>query len=200
MPRNRGPRGARLVSWGVGLLALSALLGCGGNGGSSSAGVDHNEPTTSAAAPSLAPGATDAPTPGPTPTENATRAPLPIAEIVTADATIVGDLGTYTIDGQGSDAPWLPFNSLPSITAGVSDTLAIRFSDGVVIGDWSAVIAGALDTSGSTTRGVDGALSATDGTTASVGPLPLGRWVLQVRLFRADGRGDGLTYWAVTVR
>ncbi len=213
--RDRQPSRSRLASYGVGLLVLTGLLGCAG-GGSSDAAADRNTVTSAAETPAAAtpaaataiptPNAASSPTggptliPTPTPTDNSTPAPLPVAEIVTPGATIVGTLGTYTIDGRGTDAPWLPFNSLPSITSRVGEVLTIRFSDGATIGDLAAVIASADDASGSTTYSVDGTLPPAGGATASVGPLPAGRWVLQVRLFRADGRGEGLTYWAVTVR
>ena len=212
--RDRQPNRSRLASYGVGLLVLAGLIGCAG-GGSSGAAADRSTVTPAAATPISTPAVatpistpnpasspTGGPTPipTPTPTENITPAPLPVAEIVTPGATIVGNLGTYTIDGRGTDAPWLPFNSLPSITSRVGEVLTIRFSDGATIGDLAAVIASADDASGSTTYSVDGTLPPAGGATASVGPLPAGRWVLQVRLFRADGRGEGLTYWAVTVR
>ena len=215
--RDRPPNRSRLASCGVGLLVLTGLLGCAGDG-SSDAAADRNTVTPAAETPAATtttpavatpiptPNAASSPTGGPTPiptptsTENISPAPLPVAEIVTPGAAIVGNLGTYTIDGRGTDAPWLPFNSLPSITSRVGDVLTIRFSDRATIGDLAAVIAGADDASGSTTYSVDGTLPPADGATASVGPFPADRWVLQVRLFRADGRGEGLTYWAVTVR
>ncbi|MBI2763934.1 MAG: hypothetical protein HYX54_09340 [Chloroflexi bacterium] len=135
----------------------------------------------------------------PAPTEEATPAPDPVAELVTADTTIVGTLGSSSIDGRGSDAPWLPFDSLPPVATGVTDLLTVRFSDRVAVGDFSTVIATADDTSGSNPRGVDGSVLAADAKTVRVGPLPVGQWVLSITLFRADGRGQGTTFWAVTV-
>ncbi|MES2209836.1 MAG: hypothetical protein V4515_06585 [Chloroflexota bacterium] len=184
----------------AGLLALASLAGCGGGVGTSGVPSDAGSPPPATGTPAPGWSASDRPTLNPTATNEATAAPLPVAEIVVGDVTLVGGLGTYVIDGRGSDAPWLPFATVPALTVGSAETVTIRFSDGVPIGDWSAVIAPADDTSGSATRGVNGAALSADGLSASVGPLPVGRWVLQVRLFRADGRGDGLTYWAITVR
>ena len=154
-------------------------------------------------APSTAPEpiVTPDPTPVPTaaPTATSTPAPPPLAEIVTADGNIQGTLGTYSIDGRGSDAPWLPFSSLPGIDIGAGETLTIRFVDGVGIGQWQVLLAPASDTGGLATRGVDGGMLGPLADVLIVGPLPAGSWVLQARLFRADERGDGLTYWAVTV-
>lgn len=200
MPHAGKPTRLQGASHAIGLLAITLVAGCAGIGGTSSAATDPvpsatpRETSSPIATPAIAS------TPTPASTEDANPAPLPVAEIITPDATIVGELGTYAIDGRGSDAPWLPFSSIPPFTVGTADSLTIRFSDGVPIGDWAAVIAGADDLSGLSPQGIDGALKAADGLTVSIGPLPVGRWVLQVRLFRADGRGDGLTYWAVTVR
>ncbi len=142
------------------------------------------------------------PTDDPVPTEVPGPASLPVAEIRTATGSVVGKLGSYTLDGRGSDAPWQPFATVPSVTLDAGENLAARFADGAAIGDWSAVIAGADDTTGSDQRGVAGTgiAGAGPGQTVGIGPFPIGQWVLQVRLFRADGRGEGLTYWAVSVR
>jgi hypothetical protein len=141
------------------------------------------------------------PTPVPTaaPTATSTPATPPLAEIVTADGSIKGILGTYSIDGRGSDAPWLPFSSLPGVSVAAGELLTIRFVDGAEIGQWQVLLAPASDTGGLATRGVEGGVLGPLADVLTVGPLPAGSWVLQARLFRADERGDGLTYWAVTV-
>jgi hypothetical protein len=135
-----------------------------------------------------------------TPTVTAAPAPGPVAEILTESGALPGSLGTYTLDGRGSDAPWLPFDGLPAVDAAAGGTLTVRFMDGVAIGDWSVLLAAAEDTTGAVTRGLDGVGQEPGGRAVTIGPLPPGRWVLMARLVRADGRGDGLTYWAITVR
>ena len=145
--------------------------------------------------------ATPGPTPGPTSTPSgvpsATPAPSPQAEILGKGTIFAGYLGSYEIDGTGSDGPWLPYDSLSHVVVGAQDTLTIRFVDGSDIGEVDAVVAAASDTTGSKTQAIP---TAPGGNAASVtvGPFPAGQWVLSVRLFRADGRGDGTTYWAIT--
>ena len=171
---------------GLTLLALAGLMGC--------TSVPGAKSTT---------GATPMDTPA-VPTAALTDVPAnpqlrPIAEVVTAQGTVLGALGTYVMDGAGSDAPWLPFSTIPSVEVGAGDTLLIRFADGAAIGDISPVFAAAADTSGARSQPAPGASRAADGSSVTVGPLPPGQWVLEARVFRADRRGDGLTYWAVTV-
>lgn len=172
---------------GLTLLALVGLMGCTSVPGAQ--GTTGTPPTDTPAAPTAA--LTDVP---------ANPVLRPIAEIVTAQGAVLGALGTYSMDGAGSDAPWLPFSTIPSVEVGAADTFRIRFADGVAIGDVSTVFAAAADTSGARLQGVPVASRAADGASITEGPLPPGQWVLEARLFRADGRGDGLTYWAVTVR
>jgi hypothetical protein len=129
----------------------------------------------------------------------ATQAPDPQAEVLVGGRATLGDQGSYVIDDRGSDGPWLPFATLPAVRASATDSLTVRFVDGVAIGDFLAVVAGAADTTGSSPQAVHAAAVAGDPASLRVGPLPPGKWVLSVRLFRADGRGDGTTYWAFTV-
>ncbi len=171
------------------LLALVGMLAAA----CAAPGVQSAEPSSTPE-----PSATVAPIPLATAVQS--PAPPPVAEIVTADGSVEGTLGTYTIDGRGSDAPWLPFSSLPGIDLDAGQALTIRFVDGVGIGQWQLLLAPESDTAGLATRGVDGGSLGPLADSLTVGPLPAGRWVLQAWLFRADERGDGLTYWAVTVR
>jgi hypothetical protein len=184
-------------------LALVVVAGCSGTGASAPTGTlvatalpAVTAPTSTAATP------TATPTPAPSATAAtpiATDAPPPQAEIVIAGSATPGDLGSYVIDDRGSDGPWLPFATLPAVHAAATEPLTVRFVDRVPIGEFDAVIAGAADTSGSSPQGVQAAATSGDAASLTVGPLPAGKWVLSVRLFRADGRGDGTTYWAVTV-
>lgn len=172
---------------GLTLLALVGLLGC-----ASVPGVQGTVGGTPTDTPALPTGA-----PTEVPSDPLLR---PIAELVTAQGSVLGALGTYALDGAGSDAPWLPFTTIPSLDVRAADPLQIRFADGAAIGDISAEFAAAADTSGANPHGVPERGHAADGSSVTMGPLPPGQWVLEARVFRADGRGDGLTYWAVTVR
>ena len=168
---------------GLTLLALVGLMGC-----TTVPGAQGTVGATPTAPPPLS-------------TEVLSNSVLrPVAELVTAQGTILGALGTYVMDGADSDAPWLPFHAIPTVEVGAADTLQIRFADGAAIRDISTVFAAADDTSGAHPQGVRSGGRAADGSSVTVGPLPPGQWVLEARVFRADGRGDGLTYWAVTVR
>ncbi len=166
------------------MLALAVTAGCTGVGATSSPTETSHPPV-----PTATPIASVA-IPSPL---------LPIAQIMTADATVIGTLGTFTMDGSGSDAPWLPYDTLSQVRLGPRDTVKVAFVDGAAIGDWSAVVARSDDVGGATPRGVDGPGLVPDNKAVALGPLPVGRWVLEVRVFRADGRGNGLTFWAVMV-
>jgi hypothetical protein len=144
------------------------------------------------APPTIEPSPEASPTPGPI--------ALPAAELVMPAGTVAGALGSYVVDGRGSDSPWLPFDSLPRVDVAATPALTVGFVDGAQIGEWSAVIADAADTRGVKQRGIEGVTLEPGGDLLVAGPLPAGRWVLAVRLFRADGRGDGVTYWALMVR
>lgn len=178
---------------GLTLLAVVGLMGC-----TSAAGALGSASPTPTATPVLPTGLPTAADPSNGATSD--QPLLPVAELVAAQGTILGALGTYVMDGAGSDSPWLPFAAVPVVAAGAADTLQIRFADGAVIGEVSAEFAAADDTEGTHLQAVPGGALATDGSSVTVGPFPAGRWVLEARLFRADGRGDGLTFWAITVR
>ena len=178
-------------------LALAVTLGLASVGCGTSGSPDPPPtpvPTAVPAPTSGAPTATaDAPTAEPA------LAALPIVQIEMTSGAIVGALGTYDVDGRGSDTPWLPFPTLPAVVLTSHESVTVSFVGGFAIGHWAAVLAAAEDTSGSVTRDVPGGRLGRDTTALTIGPLPAGRWVLQARLIRLDGHGDGVTYWAVTV-
>lgn len=111
-----------------------------------------------------------------------------------------GRLGGYTLDFQGSAAGWLPWkpSAVVAIPGGVPVT--IRLGDAAPIGSWGAVIAPEADTTGDELT-VVGEREADDPPldVVRLDSLPPGRWVLAVTLRRADGRGDGVTFWSVEV-
>ncbi len=177
---------------GLTLLALVGLSAC-----TSAPGIQGASQAPTATATPALPTATLTDPPDGASSDPALR---PVAELVTAQGTVLGALGTYVMDAAGSDAPWLPFTTVPAVEVGPVEMLQIRFADRAVIGDFSAEFATADDTRGAHVLGVPGGGRAVDGSSVTMGPLPAGQWVLEVRLFRADGRGDGLTFWAITVR
>ena len=176
------------------LATTMILAGCGTTTNPAASG--QSTPTASAALPAASDPVSTSSAAPPT----ATPPPVPLAEIVTGDATTPGIVGSYTIDGRGSDGPWLPFTSLPAVGVGTRETPTLQFSDGTAIRNVQVLIASAADTSGTSSHGVSSTSLAADGHSVAIGPLPAGQWVIAARLFRADGRGDGTTYWAVTVQ
>ncbi|MEO5918543.1 MAG: hypothetical protein ABIQ17_03180 [Candidatus Limnocylindrales bacterium] len=178
------------------LLGLSLLVSISGLGCSAAAGGSSGSPDVPAATATATPPAAATATSGPT----AAVFTAVVAVLVTDTAATEGQLGSYAIDGQGSDAPWLPFGSLISVEADARHPVSIRLLDGGSISGWVADLAAWDDTSGSFARRVAEQEDGPAVQDVALGPLPAGRWVLAVRLFRADARGDGTTFWAVTVR
>ncbi|MEO8207908.1 MAG: hypothetical protein ABI598_02640 [Chloroflexota bacterium] len=135
----------------------------------------------------------------PTPVSSATSQTLPIAVVMQGDNGTVGALGSYVMDGQGGDSPWLPIDTLTLLTADASTQIRVQFRDGAGIGAWVVDLAPEGDATGARARRVAERGGGPAVEQIVVGPLPPGRWVLAARLFRADGRGDGVTYWGVSV-
>ncbi|MBI2777383.1 MAG: hypothetical protein HYX57_09035 [Chloroflexi bacterium] len=178
-------RGARLILVAA---TISLIAACGST---ASNGPANASPTVPAATPTGVPSPTAAPAASPLP-------PLAVVEI--DGRATPGILGTYTLDGSGSDAPWQPFGGLPVIEVAAGAPLVVAFADGAPIGGWVAQLAAADDPTGANPSGFGGVDQGLDAASVTTGPMPAGRWVLAVRLFRVDGRGDGITYWAVTAR
>lgn len=122
--------------------------------------------------------------------------PNPPAGILRGAASeIPGTLGSWTLDGRGTDGPWLPAAALVERAVG-QERLMARYADGAEIGAWSARAAPATDPRGTSTFGVGGRDEDSPPlSSVAIDPLPSGRWVLAVRLDRADGRGDATFYW-----
>jgi hypothetical protein len=163
---------------------LATLVACG----TAPAGTSLGDPVPSATLAPASPGASSsAPTAGP--------AQLPAAVLVLAGTEAPGTLGSWTLDGQGSDSPWLPAAALAEVEVGPGP-LMVRPVDGASIGAWSAHRAPASDPSGRALTGLGGREEDTPALDAvALDPLPAGRWVVAVRLNRADGRGDATFYW-----
>lgn len=112
---------------------------------------------------------------------------------------VAGGLGSWSLDGMASDAPWLPADVLETVDVPLGARLAVTFADGAAIGTWTAVLADVADRDGAVARTVaqgDGS----GGSAVEVEAPPPGEWVLAVTLTRADGRGRATYSWAVSVR
>ena len=103
---------------------------------------------------------------------------------------VVGQLGTFTWGGGGSDSPWLP--GAP-IAVGAGEPLSVTLADPTRIDAWTAVRAPGTSTNGS------GAVpaGAGSGTVAFAVPVP-GRWTVAVTI-RFDGGDSATWYWQLDV-
>jgi hypothetical protein len=137
--------------------------------------------------------ATSAPTATPT-TPPAAPAATPPAASLSAEGgdPVVGQLGSYTWSGSGSDSPWLPGAPIP---VGAREPLTVTLAGGPPVSQWSArrTRAGATDPIG--------ALSAGSGN----GPIAIdapasGSWTLAVSMTFAGERGSATWYWRLDVR
>jgi hypothetical protein len=167
-----------------------ALAGCGAGPGASPSEVapPSGAPSSESALPSVGP--------APTPDDAGVTGLL----VAPADAETVGGLGTWVLDGRGSDSPWLPWRAGAAVPVPPGVPVTIRLADGSPIGWWFVDLADEKDVAGLRAirlggREVD--LPPLD--SVQLEPLPAGRWVLAARLFRADGRGEGVTYWSLLV-
>jgi hypothetical protein len=180
----------------VGDCAVALLLAAGcGSGSAAPSGLQGSAGSGSGPART----ASGSPSASPAPTIADTVA-LPLAVLETIGGGIAGTLGSYGMDGRGGDSPWLPFDGLPGVLMRAGEPIRIRFRDGAGIGTWGSEIAAAGDRDGQRREAAGQRGEGPASTFVEVGPLPTGRWVLAVQLVRADGRGEGVTYWAVTVR
>jgi hypothetical protein len=199
---------ARLVG-----AAAAAILAVGCSAGNLSAPAATGAGTSPATsvlmsaptAPS-APTATFAPTAAPTSSApRATPATSPTASPARSDApptaslgaeggdAVVGQLGSYTWGGTGSDSPWLPGSRL---TVGAGEPLTVRIDGGGGVADWSAarVAAGTTDGTGAA------ALGGGEGEPIRfIGPAA-GHWSVQVQVRFETGSDTAAYYWLLDVR
>ena len=112
--------------------------------------------------------------------------------IVEGGDPVVGQLGTFTWENSGSDAPWLDGSP---IHVGAGEQLTLTLARPVDIGEWrvSRVTPG--------NRNGIGAVGMDEG---SRGPVkfqapPPGRWSVEVHVSFAGDRGTALYFWLIAV-
>ena len=199
----------RFASTVASAIVVATLLcaGCTSQPGTSTvatAATSTPSPTLASAAPGSplpAPVATPASSPSVEPSSEPPAPPAgtPMAEPPAASLTVeggdpvVGELGSFTWNNAGSDAPWLP--GYP-IHVGAGERLTFTMSGRVAIDTWqvSRVLPSAVP-------GGDGAVGIADGTggVISFEAPPSGRWSVAVNVRFGDNGGDAVYYWAVTV-
>lgn len=141
----------------------------------------------------VVPTASPPPTPSPAPSAPlvATPDPQPPDALLSVGggAPSIGELGTYTWLGAGSDAPWLPGTPV-KLQAGVTATVSLE--PPVAIATWSVREAKPGDRDGTTARGI----ASGSGPITFTVPAQAGSLAVQVR-FAADA-GDANYFWALT--
>lgn len=105
---------------------------------------------------------------------------------------IVGQLGTFTWENGGSDAPWL--NGSP-IHVGAGEQLTLTLAVPVDIGEWrvSRVEPGNRDGMGAVGMGEG------SGDPVTFRAPPSGSWSVEVRVSFADALGSALYFWLIEV-
>src|SRR5687767_12115039 len=109
----------------VGLL-VAVLSAC--NAGSSSPASGSPSPTPPVRTSQASPSSTAPPVssdPGVSPAEGSLAPPA--MTLLWASGSAAAKLGSWTLDGQGSDSPWLPATALPEIEVG-SAALTVQFA------------------------------------------------------------------------
>lgn len=106
---------------------------------------------------------------------------------------VVGELGSFTWQGSGSDSPWLDGNP---IHIGSGETLTLTLDGAVVIERWTAsrVAAATLDDTAAVGLG-EGAR----GEPAVFPGPPPGTWSVVVNVWFVDNQGSAAWYWLVEV-
>ena len=165
-------------------LAIALILGVAAGCGSRPSGTRSTPPTAAAVIESP---------------EDVDPAAFLAATLAAEGEEVVGRLGSYTLDGTGSDTPWLPFDVLPMVTLKPDSRPEIRFDYIGPVTTWAASIAAEDDRLANQATQLADGHEAPGAASVTLPPIPPGRWVLAVSLERSDGRGGGMIYWAITV-
>jgi hypothetical protein len=128
------------------------------------------------------------------PPTGALNAEPPAAMIgVDGGDTVVGELGSFTWQGHGSDAPWLDGRR---IHIGPGETLTLTLAESVAVDAWTASRVDAATLDDTTAVGLG------EGTAGDpvvfTGP-PSGTWSVRVSVWFAGTLGSATYYWRVEV-
>lgn len=177
----------RLIA-AVGLVA-GLVVGCAASNDAPDAPTPTAPVTAGSSRPASEPTASAAPAPG-----------EPGATLRGPGTAAAGTVGSWAIDGAGSDAPWLPASTLSTVELARNALVSIAFDDGAGIGVFSVMVAAAGDIRGQSPRGIRARDTARPPLAAiDLPPLPSGDWVLAAQLVRADDRGEATFYWSIHV-
>lgn len=106
---------------------------------------------------------------------------------------VVGQLGSYTWRGAGSDSPWLPGSP---IAVGAGEPLEVRLAGQPLVGDWRARVTPGDAAPGRPIR----PLGHGSGAIGFAAPGEPGLWSVAVELTFVDGSGSATYFWALEVR
>ena len=156
---------------------------------------------------SQAPSPEPSPTGGPTAsvaaevTEPVPGISLPPLALLSVDGgePMTGALGTYVYEGSGSDAPWLPAASLEPVQVPAGATLELTLESASAFVSWSAQVAAAEDVRGESRTGLGQSEGSERMKSAAFASPEAGQWVLAVRVFYPDDRGDAFLFWLLDV-
>jgi hypothetical protein len=178
------------------IMAVPFLVGGCGRAGASAPATPPA--TTPSAATNLA---TEPPPDGATSVEPTDAAaspggvpmPEPPAASLAVDGgdPVVGELGSFTWQGSGSDSPWLPGSR---IHVGTGERLTMTLAEPLAIEHWTAVRVPSVGLDAAPSVG----LGEGDGPPAFGGP-PAGSWSVQVSVWFAGNLGSASYYWLVDV-
>lgn len=183
----------------AGLLSTGLLLGACAAGPSRSGG-SSDPAATSSAAPTATPTVTIIPPnpatgqpPGSAPPPAGPSYAEPPAATLAVDGgdPVTGELGSFTWDNSGSDAPWLAGSPLH---VGRGEALTLRFATDVEVATWTVDRAPA-GTDGSDMTG----MAERSGQPVTFAAPPHGSWTVNVNVWFAGNLGSGSWYWLVTV-
>lgn len=183
----------------LGLLVAVLVAGCaaGGIPITSPPAVAPASPVTRAPAVTPLPAITPVPAVSPDPPAATTPAPMeiagpPVAALTPAGAdAVAGQLGSFTWQGGGSDAPWL----VPPAASAIHDPgpYEVTFAPSLLVDAWTARWAPIVD---GTTGDVAGFGQGGPGAVVLQGPDRPGTWSLQVDA-RFAGGNQGAYYWRI---
>ena len=185
----------RSARWIVPIVAVWMVLvaACSSPVASGSEPDDRGQPGTSPTGSILAVASPPVPPGTPSTSPPASTSAEPPAALLTAEGgdPVVGQLGSYTWNGNGSDSPWL--QGSPS-RVGAGEPLTVTIAGEPAIGDWTVqrVPGGATGGSSAVSMG-----SGQDAPIGFVAPAA-GSWSILVDVRFPDG-SDAAYYWLLAV-
>jgi hypothetical protein len=164
------------------LVGLS-IVGC--------SGTQSTSPVPASPSFAVAPSAPASPPATPSSAPSTSTEPPTASLTVEGGDPVVGQLGSYTWAGGGSDSPWLPGTKLD---VGAGERVTLSLDPDIAVAEWTAsrVDAGTTDGSGAVGLG-----SGTGVVSFTAPEAETGAWSIQVALRFADDRGSAAYYWAL---